>query len=110
MKLAARLQQANIVPVLSTGSSGSLPWYTMPFVTGESLRARIAAGRMVTVIPARSSRWPAIAGRNRQQYDVSPDGQRFLMIRERGMTTAPTAVYVENWLTELTAKVKRQEM
>jgi len=44
VKLAARLQQANIVPVLSTGSSGSLPYYTMPFVTGESLRARIAGG------------------------------------------------------------------
>ncbi len=45
--------------------------------------------------------------RNRQQYDVSPDGQRFIMIRERGATTAPTAVYVENWLVELTAKMKR---
>ena len=49
VKLAARLQQANIVPVLSTGSSGSLPYYTMPFVTGESLRARIAAGTRLTV-------------------------------------------------------------
>lgn len=45
--------------------------------------------------------------RNRQQYDVSPDGSRFLMIRERGATTAPTAIYVENWLTELNAKLKR---
>ncbi|MBL0169856.1 MAG: serine/threonine-protein kinase [Gemmatimonadaceae bacterium] len=45
--------------------------------------------------------------RNRQQYDVSPDGSRFLMIRERWAASAPTAVYVENWLTELTAKMKR---
>ena len=45
--------------------------------------------------------------RNRQQYDVSPDGSRFLMIRERVAATAPTAVYVENWLTELTAKMQR---
>ena len=45
--------------------------------------------------------------RNRQQYDVSPDGTRFLMIRERGATTAPSVVYVENWLTELRAKVKK---
>ena len=29
------------------------------------------------------------------------------MIRERGATTAPTAVYVEHWLTELSAKMKR---
>ncbi|MBL0169862.1 MAG: protein kinase [Gemmatimonadaceae bacterium] len=52
VKLAARLQQANIVPVLSTGSSGSLPYYTMPFVTGESLRARIAGGAALGVAQA----------------------------------------------------------
>jgi len=53
VKLAARLQQANIVPVLSTGSStggsGTLPYYTMPFVTGESLRARLASSPALTV-------------------------------------------------------------
>ncbi|MBY0489255.1 MAG: protein kinase [Gemmatimonadaceae bacterium] len=48
VKLAARLQQANIVPVLSTGSSGLLPYYTMPFVTGESLRARLSNGAPLT--------------------------------------------------------------
>ncbi|MEO7359165.1 MAG: serine/threonine-protein kinase, partial [Gemmatimonadaceae bacterium] len=36
---AARLQQANIVPVLAAGASGGMPYYTMPFVKGESLRA-----------------------------------------------------------------------
>ena len=45
--------------------------------------------------------------RNRQQYDVSPDGQHFIMIRERGASTPPTAVYVEHWLAELAAKMKR---
>ncbi|WP_439643859.1 protein kinase domain-containing protein [Gemmatimonas sp.] len=49
VKLAARLQQANIVPVLRTGSSGSLPYYTMPFVAGESLRARLANGVPLTI-------------------------------------------------------------
>jgi serine/threonine-protein kinase len=44
MKLAARLQQANIVPVLSAGVAGGVPYFTMPFVKGESLRARIAGG------------------------------------------------------------------
>src|SRR3954466_124140 len=34
--------QANIVPVLSTGESNGLPYYTMPFVEGESLRSRVA--------------------------------------------------------------------
>ena len=40
--LAAQLQQANIVPVLSSGTTEGLPYYTMPFVEGESLRARLA--------------------------------------------------------------------
>ncbi len=44
IELAASLQQANIVPVLSAGESGGLPFYTMPFVDGESLRARIERG------------------------------------------------------------------
>ena len=42
LQLAASLQQANIVPVLSAGEMNGLPYYTMPFVDGESLRARIA--------------------------------------------------------------------
>src|SRR5436190_24075305 len=44
IKLAASLQQANIVPVLSAGDTNGLPYYTMPFVEGESLRRRLAAG------------------------------------------------------------------
>jgi len=47
IQVAASLQQANIVPVLSAGETNGIPWYTMPFVEGESLRARVAAeGRL----------------------------------------------------------------
>jgi tetratricopeptide (TPR) repeat protein len=42
--LAASLQQANIVPVLSAGEVEGTPYYTMPFVEGESLRGRLARG------------------------------------------------------------------
>jgi len=42
--------------------------------------------------------------RNRQQYDVAPDG-RFLMIQESA--EAAGAVYAENWFVELLAKVNR---
>jgi len=38
---AARLQQANIVPVLSAGDLDGVPWYTMPFIEGRSLRDRL---------------------------------------------------------------------
>jgi serine/threonine protein kinase len=39
--LAASLQQANIVPVLAAGEVDGLPYFTMPFVEGESLRNRL---------------------------------------------------------------------
>lgn len=41
---AANLQHANIVPVLTAGESAGLPFYTMPFVNGESLRERLKRG------------------------------------------------------------------
>ena len=42
VQLAARLQHSHIVPVLSAGEANGLLYYTMPYVEGESLRARIA--------------------------------------------------------------------
>ena len=41
IRLCASLQQANIVPLLSAGESAGLPYYTMPFVDGLSLRDRL---------------------------------------------------------------------
>ena len=43
--------------------------------------------------------------RNRPQDDVSPDGQRFVLIRDRAKAGGRGVVYVENWFTELRAKV-----
>ena len=43
IQLAASLQQANIVPLLSAGDMRGVPYYTMPLVVGESLRALLAA-------------------------------------------------------------------
>ncbi|HEY3934382.1 MAG TPA: protein kinase [Gemmatimonadales bacterium] len=54
VQLAARLQQANIVPVLSAGTAGALPYYTMPFVRGESLRHRLASGTPLSTSEATS--------------------------------------------------------
>jgi serine/threonine-protein kinase len=39
IQLAAGLQHPNIVPLLTAGSAGDLPFYTMPLVEGESLRS-----------------------------------------------------------------------
>jgi tRNA A-37 threonylcarbamoyl transferase component Bud32 len=41
IQLAARLQHAHIVPVLTAGESDGIPYYTMPFVDGRSLRDRL---------------------------------------------------------------------
>lgn len=42
IQLAARLQHPHIVPLLSAGVSGGVPYYMMPFIEGETLKARIA--------------------------------------------------------------------
>ena len=44
--LAAKLQHPHVVPVLSSGDADGLPWFTMPYVEGESLRARLSRGPM----------------------------------------------------------------
>ncbi len=44
IQVAARLQHPHIVPVLSAGETNGLPYYTMPFVEGASLRSRISEG------------------------------------------------------------------
>jgi tRNA A-37 threonylcarbamoyl transferase component Bud32/tetratricopeptide (TPR) repeat protein len=44
--VAAQLQHPHVVPVLNAGESQGLPFYTMPFVQGESLRARLGRGPM----------------------------------------------------------------
>jgi serine/threonine-protein kinase len=45
VRLAATLQEPHIVPVLAAGATADgLPYYTMPFVSGESLRDRLRRG------------------------------------------------------------------
>jgi serine/threonine-protein kinase len=41
IRVAAALQQANVVPVLTTGETDGLPFYVMPFVAGLSLRDKL---------------------------------------------------------------------
>jgi serine/threonine-protein kinase len=47
IRLAAALQDPHIVPVLSAGTTtDGFPYYTMPFVEGRSLRARLTDGQV----------------------------------------------------------------
>ena len=49
IRFAASLQQANIVPVLSAGAAGGLPYFTMPFVNGLSLRQHLVHGEPLPI-------------------------------------------------------------
>ncbi|MGE3618768.1 MAG: protein kinase, partial [Gemmatimonadales bacterium] len=46
IELAARLQHPHIVPLYDSGAVGPVLYYVMPFVEGESLRDRMARGRI----------------------------------------------------------------
>jgi serine/threonine-protein kinase len=76
--LSAGLQHPNIVPVLTAGVVEGLPFYTMPFVDGESLRARLARGpfsvREAVIVLRDVSRALAYAhSRGVVHRDIKPD-------------------------------------
>jgi tRNA A-37 threonylcarbamoyl transferase component Bud32/TolB-like protein len=52
IQVSARLQHPHIVPVLASGETDGLPYYTMPFVEGEALRARLARDGAMSVAEA----------------------------------------------------------
>ncbi len=43
MLLSASLQHPHIVPILSAGDLNGVPWYSMPWIEGRSLRDRLVA-------------------------------------------------------------------
>jgi serine/threonine-protein kinase len=49
VKLAGSLHHPNIVPLLQTGKARDLLYYTMPFIKGDSLRARLRQGDGLSV-------------------------------------------------------------
>jgi len=49
VRLAATLQQANIVPLLSAAVVGGIPYYTMPFIAGRSLREALSQGAALPI-------------------------------------------------------------
>ncbi|HVF41333.1 MAG TPA: protein kinase, partial [Gemmatimonadaceae bacterium] len=49
ISLAAALQHAHIVPVHAAGEVNGLPYFTMPFVDGHSLRMRLVNGGALSI-------------------------------------------------------------
>ncbi len=76
--LAAQLQHANIVPLLTAGEAAGHPYFIMPYIEGESLRRRVALGPLpvqeVAVILRDVSRALAYAHeRGVIHRDIKPD-------------------------------------
>ena len=76
--LAAQLQHPHVVPVLTAGDADGLPWFTMPYVDGESLRTRLGRGPLrigeITGILRDVARALEFAhGRGIVHRDIKPD-------------------------------------
>jgi TolB-like protein len=52
IQLAARLQHPHIVPLLTAGAAGDLLYYVMPFISGESLRLKLAREGELPILEA----------------------------------------------------------
>src|SRR5262245_378144 len=49
IQIASRLQHPHILPLYDSGQTGDLLYYVMPYVAGESLRARLLREGSLTV-------------------------------------------------------------
>jgi tetratricopeptide (TPR) repeat protein len=98
--LAASLQHAHIVPVLATGEVDGLPWFTMPFIEGESLRARVARGPLpmdecISILRDVARALTYAHGRDVVHRDIKPDNVMFsagsAMVTDFGIAKALSA-------------------
>ena len=77
--LTARLQHPHIVPIFSAGETDGLPFYTMPYVEGDSLRVRLMrTGAMPIAVASSILRDVARAlefahGKGIVHRDIKPD-------------------------------------
>jgi eukaryotic-like serine/threonine-protein kinase len=49
IRTVAKLQHPHILPLFDSGEAGGQLWYTMPFVEGETLRARLDRERQLSI-------------------------------------------------------------
>jgi TolB-like protein len=101
IQLAAKLQHPHIVPLLSSGEVDGTPYFTMPFIDGESLRTRLAREGELPVSEAmRILRHVAAALSYAHKHgvvhrDIKPDNvmlsDEFALVTDFGVAKAVTA-------------------
>jgi serine/threonine-protein kinase len=101
IQLAAKLQHPHIVPLLSSGEIVATPYFTMPFIEGESLRARLSReGELPVNEAVRILRHVAAALSYAHKHgvvhrDIKPDNvmlsDEFALVTDFGVAKALTA-------------------
>jgi eukaryotic-like serine/threonine-protein kinase len=100
ISVAAGIVHPHVVPLLSAGDAGGVPYYTMPFVDGETLRMRMQRGRVpldeaVGVLRDIAKGLSAAHARGVVHRDVKPENvllvQGSAMVTDFGVAKAVSA-------------------
>lgn len=111
IQLALSLQHPHIVPILSAGEAEGVAYLIMPFIEGESLRARLGEGPLGVVEAVRVLRGVALAlgyahGRGVVHRDVKPDNVLLAggtpMVADFGIAKAIAGARSEDHSTDYT--------
>jgi len=83
--------------------SGQELFYVAPDGALMAVRVNPLGGRWSETSPTKVLEGPYLTRslRDKRTYDVSPDGKRFLMVKQPANQAAPQIVVVQNWLEEL---------
>lgn len=113
IQLAAQLQHPHIVPILSAGETEGLPFFTMPYVAGRSLRDRLAdpvplaIDEIVDVLRDVARALTFAHGRGVIHRDIKPDNvllaQGAATVTDFGVAKAVTAARAEGGTSTLTS-------
>ncbi len=111
IQLAASLQHPHIVPLLRAGRADDLVWYTMPLVSGESLRAKLAregelpVPEVVRIMRDVVSALAYAHSNGVVHRDIKPDNillsQGFAVVTDFGVAKAVSEATGESSLTSL---------